>query len=202
MSGQSFVGRILFFDGSFNAWLPGGTEHRGDGKQHQKNKRRVNRNQQANGDHQPQDPSCCRRQRHIHMVEYKDLVTLNRKPTQEFGTLVVLDRRHLRMQSGHVGFQRNSDLVANSRWVRSLMTLRNHVAAAVMANPPAAIKTSSLSLSRKPLARNMSQTAINASGNAASNDNKNATDNYQGSAINARFRARHIDLGEIDGFTP
>lgn len=118
MSGQSFVGRILFFDGSFNAWPPGGTEHRGDGKQHQKNKRRVNRNQQANG-----------------------------------------------------------DLVANSRWVRSLMTLRNHVAAAVMAKPPAAIKTSSLSLSRKPLARNMSQTAINASGNAASNDNKNATDN-------------------------
>src|SRR5258708_19142288 len=83
------------------------------------------------------------------------------------------------------------------RWVRSLITRRNQVAATELPSPiPAPIARLRLPWST-PSASNFIHNASNASGNAASNARPKETASSRGSDSCARFNARH--MGGRDG---
>src|SRR5262249_12035495 len=79
------------------------------------------------------------------------------------------------------------------RWTRVLTVRRNHVAVAETARPIAATRTSSGRCSSTPLPSSISQSAMSASGSAASCDRTNAAIISRGSSGHRTLHSRHID---------
>src|ERR1041384_4925980 len=79
------------------------------------------------------------------------------------------------------------------RWVRSLITLRNHVAGAEIPSPAAAASSSVRLLPRSPSESSFTHNASSASGKAASIASVNETDSRAGSAWYPRLSARHME---------
>ena len=64
--------------------------------------------------HEPEDPAHGREERQEEMVEREHLVAQHGQPVEELGSLVVLDRRHRRLQLGDVGLECDADPVAEA----------------------------------------------------------------------------------------
>ncbi len=84
---------------------------REDGEQHE---RRVDRDEQGDCHAEPQQPSAGGKNRHIHVIEHKHLIAQHGEPVENVGALVVGDGGHRRLQPGHMGFERDRDLVAEA----------------------------------------------------------------------------------------
>src|SRR5260370_12462974 len=76
--------------------------------------------------------------------------------------------------------------------MRSLITRRNHVAAADTPSPSAAATTSPRLAPRTPSASSLNQSATRPSGSAASSAKPNATLKSNGAASYPRLSARHM----------
>ena len=106
--------RPALLDGALDPRPPGRGEDRRQREDGEDDERRVDRHQQHDRDAQPQDPAAGGEERHVHVVEHEHLVAQDREPVEVLGTLLVGDRRDLRLQPRHVRLERDRDPVAEA----------------------------------------------------------------------------------------
>ena len=104
--------RPAFLDGPFDPRPPGRSEGRRQREDGEHDERRVDRHQQDDGNAQPQDPAAGGEERHVHVVEHEHLVAQDRETVEVQESLLVGDRRDLRLQPRHVRLERDRDPVA------------------------------------------------------------------------------------------
>jgi hypothetical protein len=93
---------------------PRGGEHGRQRKHGEQRESRVDRDEQGDRHGEPQDPPGGGKHRHIHVIEHEHLIAQHREPVEKFGPLLVGDGGHRRLQPGHMGFERDRDLVAEA----------------------------------------------------------------------------------------
>jgi hypothetical protein len=96
--------------------LDGGTprrgEHRRNREDREEDERDVNRREERDRHGQAQNPPARGEDRHVHVVQHKDLIAQHRQPIQVVGTLLMGDGGHRCLKPGDVRLERNRDLVA------------------------------------------------------------------------------------------
>ena len=108
-------GATRFLDDPLDARPPrGGEEDRHGQHARCKTSAGVDRHQQHDGEREAEDPADRREQRQEHVVEREHLVAQHAQPVEVLGPLVVLDRRHRRLEAGDVRLEGDADLVAEA----------------------------------------------------------------------------------------
>ena len=109
--GQSAGGRGPFLRRALHGGSPTGRENGGQRTHGEQRERRAHRHQQRHGDGEAQNPATRREDRHVHVVEHEHLVAQHRKAVKQVRPLLVGDRGHRCLETGHVALQRDGHLV-------------------------------------------------------------------------------------------
>jgi hypothetical protein len=109
--GEAVGRRGAFLGGALHGRPPARGEHRRQREQGEQRQHRVHGHQQRDGDPEAQNPATGGEHRHVHVVEHEHLVAQHGDAVEQLGPLLMGDRRHRRLEPGHVPFQGDRHLV-------------------------------------------------------------------------------------------
>ena len=99
---------------AFDGRPPRGREHRGYRERREEHQPDVHGREQRHRDAEPQDPPARRKERHVHVIEHEHLIAQHREAVEKLGALMMSDGPDRRLETGHVGFERDRHLVAEA----------------------------------------------------------------------------------------
>ncbi len=112
MPGQSIVLCGPLLGPALDSGPPCRCEHGWNGERGEQRQCRMDRDEQGDGHGEPQDPTAGGEDRHVQVVQHKDLVAQHRQTIQIVGALVMSNGGHRCLESCDVCLQRDLDLVA------------------------------------------------------------------------------------------
>ena len=180
--GETVVRRDRLLHAALDAGPPRGGDHDRDREQREEHEQRAHGHEQHQRGGEPDDPAHRREQRHEQVVEREHLIAQHRQAVEVLGALVVLDRRDRGLQRRDVRFERDGDLVAEAALHAREHDAQEPRGGGRRGEPSAAIMMRPRSWFLKPSARNLSQSAISASGSAMNTVIVNASRRPRGSA--------------------
>ena len=112
VAGETVVRRHRLLDGPLDTGSPHRRQHGRDAGDEQQHQRRVDRRQQQGGDDEAEDPAEVAEQRREEVVEGERLVAQHGEAVEVLRPLLVLDRRHRRLEVGDVRLDGDRQAIA------------------------------------------------------------------------------------------